>query len=83
MHRSSSEGPTGTETAARFMLVNEFAAVEVEVDRTGNGPRLKITDRRSGGRVHLDPLELASLTACTRADLEWLVDPARVGRERE
>lgn len=67
----------------RFTLVSEFAAVDVELNVTGNGPRLLIVDRRSGREIALDPLELASLTLCSHRDLEWLVDPARMAGSRE
>lgn len=43
-------------------LRSEFAAVEVELDQTANGPRLKVTDLESGQSVYLDPLQLQALT---------------------
>jgi hypothetical protein len=43
-------------------LRNEFAAVEVELDQTANGPRLKVMDVESGVSVYLDPLQLQALT---------------------
>jgi hypothetical protein len=73
------DGDLGLDRAP-LRLANEFATVDVELDTRGNGPRLKVSDRRSGHRVYLDPLELASLTTSSRDDLERLVDPARVGR---
>lgn len=39
---------------------NEFAAVRVEIVRTGLTPRLKLTDLESGESTTLDPVELAS-----------------------
>jgi hypothetical protein len=41
---------------------NEFARIRVEVDRKGNGPRLKITSVLLGREIYLDPLQLESLT---------------------
>jgi hypothetical protein len=41
---------------------NEFTTIEVRKIRTRNGERLEILSRRLGLRIHLDPLELESLT---------------------
>lgn len=43
-------------------LTNEFARVRVARDDDANGPRLRITSRRTGDTVWLDPLMLESLT---------------------
>jgi len=59
-------------------LINEFAAVEIESDETGNGPRLVIRDVRSGRAVLLDPLELASLVWVRHEELTPFLDPARL-----
>jgi hypothetical protein len=54
-------------------LVNEFAAVEVSLDRSANGPRLLVTDTESGRSIHLDPLELASFCEASEEDRRnWL-----------
>jgi hypothetical protein len=43
-------------------LVNEFAAVEVDLDETGHGPRLRVRDLlRGGAAVYLDPMQLEAL----------------------
>jgi hypothetical protein len=68
--------PAPANGVARWWLRNEFAAVEVELDRRANSPRLKITDLRSGRAGYLDPLELERLTAARHADLAWIVSPA-------
>ena len=57
-------------------LRNEFAAVSVEQDHSGNGPRLKIRDAHTGKTIFLDPLELESLAWTRHADLAILVDPS-------
>ncbi|MGW7824081.1 hypothetical protein ACWGLF_39640 [Streptomyces puniciscabiei] len=62
-----------------LLLHSEFAAVAVRVDRSGRGPRLLVEDRRSGRRIHLDPLELASLTWLSHGDLGPFLDPSRTG----
>ncbi len=60
-------------------LVNEFAAVRVSLDVSGNGPRLLVEDLDGGEHVFLCPLELASFTLATPEDREdWL----RVGNYR-
>ena len=60
-------------------LVNEFAAVRVSLDVTGNGPRLLVEDLEGGDQIFLCPLELASFTLATPEDREdWL----RVGNYR-
>lgn len=59
------------------VLTSEFAAVEVERDDSGNGPRLMIRDLRSGNCVLLDPLELAALTWLRHEELLPFLDPAR------
>lgn len=61
---------------SRWLLRNEFAAVEVELDQHANSSRLKITDLRSGQAGYLDPLELERLTVARHADLAWIVSPA-------
>jgi hypothetical protein len=56
-------------------LSNEFAAVRVMIDRSGNGPRLEITDMGSGISACLDPLELRSLALVRHADLAPILEP--------
>jgi hypothetical protein len=60
-------------------LVNEFAAVRVSLDSSGNGPRLLVENLDGGEQVFLCPLELASFTLAAPEDREeWL----RVGNYR-
>jgi hypothetical protein len=63
-------------------LKSEFAVVEVELDVSANGPRLKILDKRTGRTTYLDPLELESLAWARHQDLAPLVDPS-LGRWRD
>jgi hypothetical protein len=58
-------------------VANEYADVWVELDRRGNGDRLRITDLRTGRYSCLDALELQALALATHRDLAPLVDPAR------
>jgi hypothetical protein len=65
-----------------IQLSSEFAAVEIDRDDRGNGPRLKICDLRSGQCVFLDPLELASLALTRHDELASFLDPGRLdGRD--
>jgi len=63
-----------------IQLTSEFAAVEVDRDDSGNGPRLMIRDLRSGQRVFLDPLELAALAWTRHEELTPFLDPGRLDR---
>lgn len=66
----------------RLSVENEFANVEVSLDRQGNGPRLKVVDRKTGGAAFLDALQLESLVWATAAQMNMLLDPgARDGHE--
>lgn len=56
-------------------LANEYASVDIELDETGNGPRLRIEDRSTGVHVCLDPLKLQSLAWATHKDLTVLARP--------
>lgn len=59
-----------------MLLENEFASVEVTLDTTGNGPRLKIVDARTGKVGFLDPLELETLAWIGKDVLIPLFDPS-------
>jgi hypothetical protein len=63
-----------------IQLSSEFAAVEIDRDDRGNGPRLKIRDLRSGQCVFLDPLELASLAWTRHDELVSFLDPGRLDK---
>ena len=56
-------------------LRNEFAAVEIEVDDTANGVRLRITDVETGATIWLDPFELSRLTHLSHDDFTAIVRP--------
>ena len=64
---------------------NEFAAVQVGRDESGNGVRLRIEDLTSGRSIYLDPLELEALTWMDHRRFAALLDPSwreRVAEER-
>lgn len=74
--RSMSETGEGD---GRLRLTSEFGDVTVALDTSANGPRLRIEDLRNGRVVHLDPLELASLTWLTHDRLGPFLDPSQTG----
>jgi hypothetical protein len=75
-------GQVNTPAGRRVLadLVNEFAAVRLSLDVSGNGPRLLVEDLEGGEQVFLCPLELASFTLATPEDREEWV---RVGNYRD
>ena len=64
-------------------LISEFAAVEIERDDRGNGPRLMIRESRTGQCIYLDPLELAALAWARHEDLLPPIDPSRHDRHSQ
>ncbi len=76
---SRSTGAAGATNGAVLRLGNEFGTVAVSVDEQANGPRLRIEDLRSGRVIHLDPLEVASLTWLTHHRLGPFLDPSQTG----
>lgn len=67
------------ESNGRLRLTSEFGDVAVALDENANGPRLRIEDMRNGRVIHLDPLELASLTWLTHDRLGPFLDPSQTG----
>lgn len=59
-----------------MIISNEFAAVDITVDDTANGPRLRIKDLDTGESTYLDPLELQSLVWVPHSDLGPFLDPS-------
>jgi ketosteroid isomerase-like protein len=57
---------------------SEFAAVEVSLDESGNGRRLKLEDLKSGRVGYLDALELETLAWLPEGALHPLLDPSAV-----
>lgn len=58
-----------------LVLDSEFACVEVTLDASGNGPRLRVRDMRSGGETFLDAVLLESLVWAHPEQLDHIVDP--------
>jgi hypothetical protein len=67
----------GSASGVALSLQNEFAAVRLCLDDTGNGPRLRVVDLRSGKTAFLDPVQLESIVWARREDLVHLADPGR------
>jgi hypothetical protein len=59
-----------------MQLRSEFAHVRLELDTSGNGPRLRIEDLKTGKVGYLDPLELECLAWAKHRELEPLLDPS-------
>lgn len=62
--------------AAIGVVSSEFAEVEVSIDTTANGPRLRLADRRSGRVRFLDALELETIVWLPDGHLQQLLDPS-------
>jgi hypothetical protein len=65
---------TGCTTPA--VVGSEFAEVTVAVDTSGNGPRVRLEDRRTGRVRYLDALELETIIWLPEGHLRRLLDPS-------
>jgi hypothetical protein len=62
-----------------YTVANEFAAVQLRIDRTARRPRLVIRDLDSDAVASLDPLDLACLCRASEPQqLNWLAYPSDV-----
>lgn len=59
-------------------VTSEFASVALSVDHSGNGPRLRIEDLRTGRVGFLDALELETLAWLPDGALHRLLDPSHL-----
>lgn len=55
---------------------NEFACVRLSIDRSGNGPRLRIEDLSTSQVGYLDALVLEALAWAAPDRLRLLLDPS-------
>lgn len=60
------------------VVTNEFASVAVSVDHSGNSPRLRLEDLKTGRVGYLDALELETLAWLPDGALHGLLDPSAV-----
>jgi hypothetical protein len=58
------------------VLDSEFAQVAVKLDTSGNAPRLRLEDLRSGRVRYLDALELETIIWLPDERLTSLLDPS-------
>lgn len=63
------------------VISSEFAQVSVTFDTSGNSPRLRLEDLRSGRVRYLDALELETIIWLSDERLTSLIDPS-AGRWR-
>jgi hypothetical protein len=59
-------------------ISSEFASVQVSIDDTANGTRLRIEDLKTGHVGYLDALELETLAWLPEGGLHKLLDPSLV-----
>jgi hypothetical protein len=55
---------------------SEFACVQLSIDRSGNGPRLRIEDLAHDKVGYLDALTLEALCWASEGHLRRLLDPS-------
>jgi hypothetical protein len=58
------------------VISSEFAQVSVNFDTSGNSPRLRLEDLRSGRVRFLDALELETIVWLSDERLTALIDPS-------
>ncbi len=63
------------------VISSEFAQISVNFDTSGNSPRLRLEDLRSGRVRYLDALELETIIWLSDERLTALIDPS-AGRWR-
>ncbi|WP_033292646.1 hypothetical protein [Amycolatopsis jejuensis] len=62
-----------------FEIRTEFGTVQVHLDTTANGPRLRLVGQESGTEICLDVVEIEALTAMRHADFRAII-AAQLGR---
>jgi hypothetical protein len=58
------------------VIGSEFAEVSVTFDTSGNAPRLRLHDLRTGRERYLDALELETIIWLSENQLAGLLDPS-------
>jgi hypothetical protein len=58
------------------VIGSEFAQISVNFDASGNSPRLRLEDLRSGRVRYLDALELETIIWLSDQRLTALIDPS-------
>jgi len=70
-------------SAATLRLSNEFASVDLAIETSACGARLRLLDVKDGTAALVDPLVLVALVHVDSQQIDQLVDPAnqRWGRD--
>ncbi|MGQ0630966.1 MAG: hypothetical protein ACT4P1_07975 [Sporichthyaceae bacterium] len=71
-----STSPDPAEPTPLGVVDSEFAAVHLSIDRSGNGPRLRIEDLSNERVGYLDALTLEALAWASEDRLRSLLDPS-------
>jgi hypothetical protein len=68
--------------SGEIVLRSEFSIIEVKLDESANGARLRIYAPETGAVMYLDPLELEGITRMTHEQLVRSIPPpsADLGR---
>ena len=67
----------------RWFLANEFAQVELTLDRRGNDVRLSIEDLTSGNVILLDAFVLSALVTTSADNIARHLDPHPPGMDED
>jgi hypothetical protein len=67
----------GSEASGPLRLGNEYATVELSLDHSAKGPRLRVSSVRDGMHTLLDPVALALLCHADHTVFSLLADEAR------
>lgn len=71
------DSPGSDAIAGELGIVHsEFAQVRVGIDATGNGPRLRLEDLKTGRVRFLDALELETIVWLDDGHMQRLLDPS-------
>lgn len=72
----SARDPAHPDLEPLGVVDSEFAAVHLSIDRSGNGPRLRIEDLTNARVGYLDALTLEALAWASEERLRTLLDPS-------
>ncbi|GEM_PF-5320317 len=58
-------------------LANEYASIRLTLDKSGNGPRVRVTTNRDSREIFLDPVAFDLLCHADSTIFDLLADSAR------
>ncbi|MFG1926400.1 hypothetical protein [Cryptosporangium sp. NPDC048952] len=64
-----------SDPTAGVVVGNEFASIEISVDRSGRVPRAMLRDVVSGQARYIDPIVLEALVYMSDEEMQRLADP--------